>query len=300
MTIYAGQPVPLTFTLTDADGNPVDPESIQPVVTVTLPDLTTATPEVSHPGTGQFTASGPSAQPGHYWVAWTCADATNPGGFTDSYNIAALASGSILSDDDARRTLRIGPQDHSEDDFIQEWNPVTTAIIEWYCGAVLQRTVAERLPAGGLQIQLSQVPVIGLAAWTTIPPGLAGDLIAVPDPPSPMFPTRVFGVSYPTDQLYADPVLGVVTHTSGLPFYYGEYIWQYQAGRPVIPDCILLGARALLKHLYGMERGGAGAGSASLGGGGGEEMSTMTPLGFAVPNRVLEVLVPEKLPAAIA
>lgn len=298
MTLFAGQPVPLTFVLTDADGNPVDPVETEPVVTVTLPDLATDEPDVSRKAVGTFEATGPSAQAGHYLVSWTCADATNPGGFTDSYNIAALAAGSILSFADAKRTLRIDPSDTSEDDFITEWNPVTTAIIEWYCGAVLQRTVAERLPAGGLQIQLSLTPVIGLTAWTTIPPGLAGDFIAVPDPPSPMFPTRVFGVSYPTDQLYADPVLGVVTHTSGLPFYYGEYMWQYAAGRPVIPDCILLGARALLKHLYGMERGAAGGGSASLGGG--EEMSTATPMGFAVPNRVLEVLVPEKLPAAIA
>lgn len=297
MTVFAGQPVPLTFTLTDGDGNPVEAASTQPVCTVTLPDLTTSTPTVTFEG-ASYSATGPSGQAGHYWVAWTCADATYPGGFTDSYNIAALAAGSILSFADAKRTLRIGLQDDSEDDFITEWNPVTTAIIEWYCGAVLQRTVAERLPAGGLQIQLSQVPVISLTAWTTIPAQLVNDLIAVPNPASPMFPTRVFGVSYPTDQLYADPVLGVVTHTSGLPFYYGEYIWQYAAGRPVIPDCILLGARALLKHLYGMERGdGGGGGSASLGGG---EMSTMTPLGFAVPNRVLEVLVPERLPAAIA
>ena len=295
MLLYTGTPVPLTFTLTDSAGNPVSPVATQPVVTVTQPDLTTATPEVTSTGTGQFAATGPSGQPGHYAVSWTCADAVNPGGLTDSYNVRPAADISILSMADARRTLRI--DDDSEDDFIAEFSPAVTQVVEWYCGPVIQQVVTERLPAGGLVIQLSKPPVTGLLNWTTIPAALSTAGIAVPDPPSPMFPTRVFGVSYPLDQLYADPVLGTVTHTSGLPFYYGEYIWQYQAGRPVIPDCILTGTRAILKHVFGMERGGA-AGSASLGAA--DEETTQTPMGFAVPTRALEMMSPEKLPAAIA
>jgi hypothetical protein len=294
VTIYQGQPVPLTFTLTDINGNAVQAASTPPVVTVTLPDQTTTAPAVTWNAT--YTATGPSTQAGHYLVAWSCTDATYPGGQADSYNITSLASSSILSLAEARRTLRIAATDTSEDDFITEFNPAVTAVVEWYCGPVIQRAVTERLPAGGLTIQLSYPPVLGLTAWTTIPAALASAGIAVPNPPSPMFPTRVFGVSYPTGQLYADPVLGTVTHTSGLPFYYGEYIWSYQAGRVVIPDCILDGSRAILRHVFGMERGGAG-GSASMAA---DEESTMTPMGFLVPNRALELMTSEKLPAAIA
>jgi hypothetical protein len=295
VTIYKGQPVPLTFTLTDAAGNPVEAASTPPVVTVTLPDLTTSTPAVTYSGT-QYTATGPSSQAGHHTVAWSCTDATYPGGASDSYNISPLSEVSILSFAEAKRTLRIAAADTSEDDFIHEFSPAVTAVVEWYCGPVIQQAVTERLPAGGLTIQLSKPPVISLTAWTTIPPALAAAGIAMPAPPSPMFPTRVFGVSYPLSQLYADPVLGTVNHTSGLPFYYGEYIWSYQAGRPVIPDCILDGTRAILRHLFGMERGGSG-GSASQAA---DEETTMTPMGFAVPNRALEMMTPEKLPAAIA
>ena len=296
MLIYAGTPVPLAFPGTSADelGTP-------PVLTVTQPDLTTATPEVTwDPGTSEYTAAGPSAQPGHYLVAWATSDATFPGGYGDSYNVTSLATTSILSLSEAKRSLRIPVTDTSEDDFIAEFNPVATAIIEWYCGPVIQRAVTERLPAGGLVVQLSLPPLLSLTPWTTIPATLADAGIAVPDPPSPMFPTRVFGVSYPTEQLYPDPVLGTVTHTSGLPFYYGEYIWSYQAGRPVIPDCILYGARALLRHLYGLERGGTtgSGGSGSIAAG--DEETTQTPMGFAVPNRVLEAMISEQLPAAIA
>lgn len=293
--LYQGTPVPLTFTLTDSAGNPVQAASTPPVVTVTQPDQTTQTPTVTFAGT-YYKAAGPSSQPGHYLVSWTCADATYPGGYTDSYNVRPAAEPSILSTADAKRTLRIDPSDTSEDDFIAEFNPAVTSVVEWFCGPVIQQAITERLPAGGLTIQLSKPPVLSLTAWTTIPPALANAGIAVPNPPSPMFPTRVFGVSYPLTQLYADPVLGTVNHTSGLPFYYGEYIWAYQAGRLVIPDCILMGARAIFRHIFGLERGGAG-GTASLGS---DEETTMTPMGFAVPNRALEMMTPEQLPAAIA
>lgn len=295
MTIYKGTPVPLTFTLTDVNGNAVQAASTPPVVTVTLPDLTTQTPAVTYAG-NQYAATGPSSQAGHYLVAWSCTDATYPGGLTDSYNISAASELSILSFAEAKRTLRIAVSDTTDDDFIREFSPAVTGVVEWYCGPVIQQAVTERLPAGGLTIQLSKTPVLGLTAWTTIPAALATAGIAVPSPASPMFPTRVFGVSYPLSQLYADPVLGTVTHTSGLPFYYGEYIWSYQAGRVVIPDCILDGTRAILRHLYGMERGG-GAGSGSMAA---DEETTMTPMGFAVPNRALEMMTPEKIPAAIA
>lgn len=296
MPFYIGSPVPLTFLLADANGNPADPAVTQPVCTVTLPDQTTTAPAVTHSGTGIFTASGPSTQAGHCLVSWSCADATRPGGFTDAYDIRALTETSLLSLAEAKRALRIAPGDTSEDDFVTEFSRSTTSIVEWWCGPVNVQTVTERLPAGGLTVQLSKPPVISLTAWTTIPAGLAGAGIAVPVPPSPMFPARMSGVSYPLSQLYADPLLGTVTHTSGLPFYYGEYIWLYQAGRPVIPDCISSGFKAILKHIFGMERGGASSGAL----GAGDETTTLTPMGYAVPNRALELMAAERPGAGAA
>lgn len=296
MPFYIGSPVPLTFLLTDAGGNPVDPAATQPVCTVTLPDQTTTAPTVAHGGTGTFTATGPSTQAGHCLVAWSCTDTAHPGGFTDAYDIRALTETSLLSLAEAKRALRIAASDTSEDDFVTEFSRSVTSIVEWWCGPVNVQAVTERLPAGGLTIQLSKPPVIALTAWTTIPAALAGAGIAVPNPPSPMFPTRVFGVSYPLTQLYADPLLGTVTHTSGLPFYYGEYLWSYTAGRPVTPDCIQSGFKAILKHIFGMERGGASSGAL----GGADETTTLTPMGYAVPNRALELMAAERPGAGAA
>jgi hypothetical protein len=296
---YQGVQVPLTFLLTDTAGNPQDAALLASVtVTVTLPDQTTDVPAVTHGGTGTYSAKYTTTQPGHHLVTWVCTDATYPGALTDSFDVLPLSENAILPFAVAKRAARVPAAVTTEDDFIREFNEATTEIIEWYCGPVLQQAVTERLPAGGLSIQLSHPPVLGLTAWTAIPPALASAGIAVPNPPSPMFPTRVFGVSYPLAQLYADPKLGVVTHTSGLPFYYGEYIWSYRAGRLVVPSCITNAARAIFRHLYGMERGGqASAVSAAAAG---DEETTMTPLGFAIPNRALQMMTPEKLPAAIA
>ena len=102
-----------------------------------------------------------------------------------------------------------------------------------------------------------------------------------------MLRTRVYGIEYPITQLYCDPRRGVVTHTSGLPFYYCPYMWQYQAGRQIIPAGIYEATKIILKHLFMVETTGTGTGTGS-----GDEEATQTGFGFAVPNRAMELLTP--------
>lgn len=293
---FTGAQVPLSFTLTDTQGNPQNSASGTGAVTCTvyLPDGTTATPAVTNPSTGVYAAVFTSTQAGHHVFVFVCTDTTYPGAFSDSFEVQALPDSTIVSLAEAKEILH-QTATTANDAKIQGYNAAVTNWIEWYCGPVIVQTVTERLPAGGLVIQLSKPPVISLTAWTTIPPALANAGIAVPNPPSPMFPTRVFGVSYPLTQLYPDPVLGTVTHTSGLPFYYGEYIWQYSAGRAVIPACIYEASKITLKHIYMVETAGTGTGTGT-----GDEETTKTPFGFAVPNRAIELLSSEAIPAAIA
>jgi hypothetical protein len=297
MPIYAGNPVPLTFPLADANGNPVNAVATQPVLTVTLPDLTTATPAVSNPGTGIYRAVYKTVQAGHHLVSWTCADATNPGGYADEFDVWSTASSNVLSLADAKGILSVAPGNTAYDDLIQKVNASITAWLEWYCGAIVPQTVTEELRVGGMVVQLSRPPVNSLVAWTSVPPQFAADTSrVVPTPPSPMYPVMVFGVTYPLSQLYCDVKKGTVRHTSGLPFYYGPYLWMYQAGYSLIPQGVRFAASVTLRHLYGLERGGAGVAAA----GAADEETTQTPFGFAVPNRAIEALAPFENPAAIA
>ena len=297
MVYYVGAPVPLTFTLTDANGNPVNAVATQPVVTVTLPDLTTATPAVSNAGTGIYKATYKTVQAGHHLVSWTCTDATNPGGYADEFDTWSTTSTNVLSLADAKGILSVAAANSTYDDLIQKVNGSITSWLEWYCGAIVPQTVIEELRVGGMVTQLSRPPVNSLVAWTSVPSQLSADTSrVVPAPPSPMFPVMVFGVTYPLSQLYCDVKKGTVRHTSGLPFYYGPYLWMYQCGYSLIPQGIRFAASVTLRHLYGLERGGAGVAAA----GAADEETTQTPFGFAVPNRAIEALAPFENPAAFA
>jgi hypothetical protein len=292
---WAGSVVPLTFNVTDTSGTP---QNTTPVtLTVTLPDGSTATPAVTNPPavTGTYTASYTTTQAGHHTVLWT-AGGTYPGSYTDAFDTLPTAEGAILSMADAKAMLKIASTDTSQDDLVREFNEAATKVVEWFCGPVIQQTVTEELTAGGLTVALSKPPVIELVAWTSVPAEITDSTRTVPSPASPMFPVMVWGVAYPLTDLHVNGKLAIVRHTSGLPFYYGSYLWQYTAGRAVIPQNILNGTRAIVRHLYEMERGGANPPTAF----GADQMTTQTPYGFAVPNRALEMLEPERAGGAIA
>jgi hypothetical protein len=289
---FPGAQVPLTYTNTGPDGAPADASEVGLVVaTVIAPDQTTSQPDVSHTGSagsGQYKASYTTTQPGHHIVVWVCTDATVPGAFSDSFEVQPGADATIVSQAEAKEILH-QTATTANDAKIAGYNASVTNWVEYVCGPVIVQTVVEKLPARGVMQVLSRPPVMQLLPWTTIPDDLAAAAgFTVPDPPSPMFPSMIFGVPYALDQLGCDTTRGIVTHTSGLPFIYGSYYWQYQAGRPIIPACIYEASKIVLKHLYYVEAGGTGSGTGS-----GDEETTATPFGFSVPNRAIELLLPE-------
>jgi hypothetical protein len=282
---FPGAEVPLTWTNTDTEGNPQDAASLGSVALAVLqPDLTTVTPGFTRTSTGTYLCNFPTVQSGHHVYTFISTDPTYPGAFSDSFEVQLATDTTIVSQAEAKEILHLTDTTQF-DAILHGYNAAATEWIDYVCGPVVQRTVVEKLPSRGETQALSKPPVTGLVAWTDYPPGLANSGITIPDPPSPMFPTMFFGVAYPLDELYADPKTGIVTHTSGLPFIYGSYLWQYTAGRPVIPSGIYEAAKITLEHLFAVERGG-GRGTA------GEDETTDTGFGFAVPNRAIELLMP--------
>lgn len=270
-------PVLLNWVLTDTSNNPVD-ASVLPTVTVTRPDGTTDTPAVTHVGvgTGQYQATHLTTQPGHHFVAWA-ATGTHPGAMTDSFDVWPAQDRTILSFADVKNTVNLTAGVTQFDDELRWYNESITDFIEYYCGPVIPQTIVERQEVGGLTVALFQPPILNLVNW-------AGTT-------SPMKPVKVYGVAYDASVLSVDPKTGIVEHTGGLPFFYGPYDFQYQAGRLVIPMGISMAARIILKHLFAIQRGG-GAGSF----GAGEEETNFEGFGFAVPNRALEILEPYRSP----
>lgn len=290
---YAGAQVPLAWTSTDTTGAPFEGTTV--TLTVTAPDGTTGTPAITHLGGGSYQAAYTTTQPGHHKVAWTAAAAGPPAladAFADTFEVQPADDPTIVSLAEAKEILHLTGTTQF-DAIIQGKNAAITNWVEYVCGPVVQQTVLETLPARGTEVILSRPPVLELVAWTQVPAELANLGITVPVPPSPMIRTRVYGVEWPLTQLYCDLRRGIVTHTSGLPFYYCSYIWQYQAGRLVIPAGIYEGAKIALEHLFQVERGGTGSSDLSEG----ESETTDTGFGFAVPNRAMELITPFASPS---
>jgi hypothetical protein len=281
---YQGTQVPLTWTSTDTQGNPR--EAASATVTVTAPDLTTSTPSVTHAGSGVYTATYTTAQAGHHVVAWAAADSGYSDAFADSFEVQAAADPTIVSLAEAKEILHLTSTTEF-DSIIQGYNAAATNWIEYVCGPVVQQTITEQLPIHGTEQVLTQPPVIALVPWTSVPADLAALGITLPSPASPMIRTKVYGIEYPATQLEVDAERGIVTHTSGLPFYYCAYRWQYTAGRPIIPAGIYEAAKIVLEHLFMVERGGAETSMTA-----GEDETTVTGYGFAVPNRAMALLAP--------
>lgn len=281
---FQGAVVPLSWTNTDTADSPQDAATV--TLTITLPDGTTNNPTVTRTGLGSYTATYTTTQPGHHVVLWHAADSTYPGAWADSFEVQPSQDGTIVSLAEAKDILGLsGTTD--QDAKLQGFNGSATNVVEYMCGPVVRQVITETLPSRGLETMLSKPPVIALVPWTQVPPELAGLGITVPVPASPMIRTRVYGIEYPANQLYVDPRRGVVTNTSGLPFYYCAYVWQYLAGRPVIPHAIYDATRIILEHLYQVKRGGTAAQDVAAG-----ESTTVLPgFGFAIPNRAIELLV---------
>lgn len=162
---------------------------------------------------------------------------------------------------------------------LQAYIDALTAPIERYVGPVENRTVTETVDGRGRTIAVTQVPAVSLTSLTPILTG---------------------GAALATDDVVLDGDTGIIRRRDGGSFYGGPWTAVYEAGRGEVPPTINLAARILLQHLwrtqYGASRGLSGIG-------GGEDFSVTEAVpgwGYAIPNRVLQLLEPYKVPPGVA
>ncbi|MFJ1581558.1 hypothetical protein [Streptomyces sp. NPDC088182] len=248
--------------------------AVTAAVTVTLPDDTTALPEVIETGTGTYQADYPTVAPGRHTVRWVW---TGPAAaLTDMFDVRQEAPPAILSLADARDQVKARtPQD---DDDLRFWIGATTKAVEYFVGPVVVRTVTELHSVRRVRaLALRQVPALTLTSVTAV---LSG------------------GTSYQVAELDLDQSTGVVRLLSGGDLY-GPLHVTYRAGRPIVEENITAGARIILQHLW-RTRLAQGRGGLA---GGGDDFSVTEPipgLGYAVPNRAVQLLNPDQLPPGMA
>jgi hypothetical protein len=261
-----GDVISLAVSITDSAGVAANATAV--TLTVTLPDGTTETPTVSNLTTGSYTCDYTPATAGRYSVRWV-ATGLNASAYSDVFN-ARAASSSLLSLAEAKAA--IGKTTTASDEELRDYLEATTSLIEQRCGAVVQRTVTERVGGYG-SLVLRTTPVVSVTSLTGIydnTPAVAASAVTV------------------------DPVSGIVTKLDGSGFSGWTYTIEYVAGRTgAVDESIQQAARVILQHLWRTQRGAAPKF-------GGDDGIDTFGIGYALPNRALELLQPFLLAPGIA
>jgi hypothetical protein len=264
----------LTAQCWDPGGTVADADTV--VLTITLPDGTTATPEVTNPPatTGTYTVDYLTEQAGRHVVRWVF---TGPGhAYTDVLDVSLPALPAILSLADAKAHINeTGTADDSE---IRYWLNATTFAVEYFVGPVTVRTVTEDHDVGVTdRLSLRRTPAVSLTSVVSVLDG---------------------GTTYDVDQLDLDGATGIVRRLDG-GWFTGPLRTTYSAGRRIVAENITGAARLIFQHLWRTQRAGARGGLP----GSSVDYSVTEPipgLGYAIPNRAMEMFGSDQLPPGMA
>lgn len=280
-----GQVVPLSFTAYDTNGAPANAATCTLTIQRPWPDGTIDGPFTLTGTNGVYTYAYQTVVAGRHTYRFAATGTPGPGvgvgAQPDVFDVVPSTANGIISLADAKDMLHL-PAGTAYDTKVRQYIRAATGFVEKYCGPVVVQQVTERQRAGGMFIALNKPPVIEA-------PMQVAQIVA-------MTPVLTYGLVYDLSLLTVEFKTGIVRHSAGLPFIYGPYDFTYWAGRPVIPDEILLGTEMILKHLWAVERGGSG----KLGGVGVADDDVSVQWGFSIPNRALEILESQRVPGAIA
>ena len=265
----------LTFTAYDTGGAPAAPGAI--TLSVTLPDGSTASPAPQLVSVGVYQAFFLTSQPGRHTYRWLATGTPGPGvgvgADGDSFDVLPVLTGTVISQAECLDELNLTSATQTLQTRAREHNQAVTFVLEKLCGPIVVRTVTERyLESGEAEIiMLRKIPVYQPATQ--------------PHPIISITPVLTYGLTWDLSLLTVDLETGTLRHVAGLPFWNGPYDISYTAGRPIVPTNIMIAARIILRHLWSLYRGGAGANSQGYAA---DDVTMM--YGYAIPNRALEIL----------
>ncbi|MEV7240455.1 head-tail connector protein [Streptomyces sp. NPDC093248] len=182
----------------------------------------------------------------------------------------------LVTLDEAKRQLDIESTSHDVE--LQLYVDALDSVIEGYVGVVGQRQITDVITGGGAGLSVLHPPLVAVSSLAGGPPGGS--------------------ITYPADTLAVNGPAGIISRLDGSCFPAGAYTVTYTAGRATVPPTMKLAALILLQHLW---RTQYGASRVPVGGADDWSMSDPVPgFGYAVPNRVLQLLEPFKLPPGVA
>lgn len=163
---------------------------------------------------------------------------------------------------EVKKHANISPTKTSDDDELSLFRDAAQEAVEHLIGPVLHRTVTETVSVSNGRALLSETPVLSVQS-------VAVDGAAV---------------------TYTVGAAGIVR---GLPTYASTVAVTYTVGRDVLPASVVVATLIIAEHLWKTQRGQAPTPLQT------EDGTFVTGLGYAIPNRAVDLLRPYLLAPAV-
>jgi uncharacterized repeat protein (TIGR01451 family) len=278
MAVYdLGDVVALGITITNASGTPQNATAV--VLTVTLPNGTTATPSVTNSGAGLYDASYSPTLQGRHLVRWV-ATGTNASAYTDEFTVRDLNALPVVSYDSVLSHLNI-PAASADAEEIRRFIDAAQDLAEGYVGAVLGRRSFVELYDGNTDvIRLNNPRAISITEVIE-----NGVTLGVAD----------YKLDSTGQRLYRLTSASLTQSTSTAYGYWATGVNSvqvtYTAGFAITPPAVQQGVLEIIRHLWTTQRGAVNVMSRT---GTGDDFYPGAT--YSLPRRAMELLDPQSLP----
>lgn len=285
-----GDTTHLSTTTTDLAGNLTDPTTM--VLWVAAPDGTVTSPAPTHDGVGLFHYDLPltAALTWSYWWVATGAIVTAGGGVVHvSPRLVPGATGpagtatpvALVTVAEMRDHLQISGATY--DGQLQGYLDAAAILIEEIGDIVLPRQVDETYDGGGTTIILLSTPVVSIASVTEYSGTIAYALTQAATPTLAIGPYQ-----YQVDLASGLLVRLATGSVTRFPVGRRNVFVSYVAGQSSVPANVTLATKELVAHWWrwGQQGNRAAFGDAV------PDMAATSSSGYAIPNRVVELLRP--------
>ena len=276
MNYDLGNYVPLAFSVTDTSGVPINATV---VLTVTLPDGSTATPATVNGSTGSYTCNYVPTLAGRHQVRWVATGAATMAS-TDEFSVRNFTKMGIVSLSDVKNHLNYTSSETSDDVELRRIMDVAQDMAENFTGVVLGRETftAELHDGGDSYIKLNNPFALSVASVLETGVTLDSSLYTLDSTGQ-----RLLRISTPqgwTSTVYGFWAPGVknisVTYTAGFVEP------PYDAAQGVLE---------IIRHLWQTQRGAYFQSGGSLP----EDINT-SGMSYSMPLRAQMLLAPTALP----
>jgi hypothetical protein len=292
VVFFQNQDVPLAWAPVDDEGNSITGGSVTVTATVTDPSGNVTTPTVSQQvaGSGTYNAVAESVNTAGIWLVSWLATGTNTGGTTvqatyeEQFQVQAGGLQQIVDLPSVRDYLRIPLTDTSRDNALMGFIFAASEVVRDFCGPFLAEQHTQFFDGGGPKLVPDWLPLISVQSVTEYY-GLSAFSITE-QPLGTQQNAFGFTVDYQTGELTRRTFGGEAAYWArGAK----NVKVVYTAGRAgPLPWAVRLGALEMIRHLYQLTQQG---GRPKFGGNALDSAeSPMVPTGFAVPQRVIELL----------